>query len=261
MNKIKIFVVAILGLFASTSTYAQLLTRENVDARLIQGTRPVAGNFGFTVGAGLIEIQEMIDDDVDLRGLPLMNFNYYFTDNIEFTLGTQIYNLKKKSEGKLLEGTGNEVYNESENFLRFMPGANYHLDQSNFWDTYGGANIILGNKSEKHEIRDRLNESGDYSAESMKMSSFVWGFDLHFGIRKFIADLPLAISVEAGILGEKDSNTQYEYKTESSIGGVVTSQEFYTREADSEGVFSELEQSEWEIGANLRFGLTYFFRR
>ena len=258
----KILAVAVLGLFVSSTAFGQLMVRDNTDGRVIQGTRPEAGNFGFTIGSGFTEIKEMFDEDIHLRGLPLMNFNYYFTDNIEITLATQIYNKRMKSEGNLLDSAGIEVNNDYEHYVRFMPGVNYHFDQTNFFDTYAGANIILGSEGETREVGERLNKTGDYYSESAKKSSFVWGFDLHFGIRRFIGDLPVAWSLEAGMQGLKRSNTQYEFETKSTVGGVETAQSFLKTEDDSDELkFSDLKQSEFEIGANLRFGVSLFFRQ
>jgi hypothetical protein len=262
----KILAVAVLGLFASSAAFGQLMVRESMDARLIHGTRPEAGNFGFTIGSGFAEIVEMIDDigedKMTLRGLPLMNFNYYLNDNIEITLGTQVYNKKMVSSGNLMDDSdlGIEAENTSLKYLRFMPGVNYHFDQTNFFDTYGGVNIILGTQGEKIQVAERINETGDYYAETQAQSAFVWGYDVHFGIRRFIADLPLAISFEAGIQGVSKSGTEYEFETESTIGGVKTSQTYYTKDADDDLRFKDLDQSEFVMGGNLRFGITYFFR-
>ncbi len=240
----------------------QLIERENVNANVASGTRPEQGNFGFTLAAGYAEIKEMVDEDVDFRGLPLMNFNYYLMDNIEIVLGTSIYSLTETFEGSLTEttATGIENNNTKTSFMRFMPGVNYHFAQNNILDTYIGLGGIIGTEKDLVQTSEKITSTGDFASSSYTKSTFVSGFNFNFGVRSFVADLPFAIGLEFGINGVNHSNLQYEVEDQGSVGGVVTKQSYFTEEVDSELQYESLEYKKFEVGANARFVLTYYFR-
>ncbi|PIB36628.1 hypothetical protein BFP72_15080 [Reichenbachiella sp. 5M10] len=241
---------------------AQLMERENVDAKIYAGTRPEAGDFGFTLAAGYAEIKEMADEDTDYRGFPLMNFNYYVSNNLEAVIGIQVYNLSEKFNGELLDAVGLEIDTEKESNFRVTPGVNYHFAPSNFLDTYLGVSAIVGTEKNEVVTADRTSLTGDYASEHFSKSTFVTGFDFRFGVRTFIADLPFALGAEFGINGVNHSNLQYETTTESSIGGVTTKQTFYTKEADAAAAkYKSLEYKKFEMGSNVRLVLTYYFRK
>lgn len=260
--KFKTIILSTLLILTSTIVFGQLIDRESVSSKIKTGTRPDTGNFGFYLGASFTEIEEMLDENIDLRGLPLMNFKYYYTDKIEIRLGTQIYSVSEKFEGTLLNTEiGIEDNIDKESYLRFIPGVNYHFASLNFMDTYGGLGIILG--SEKNEIitNEKYNITGDFFSDHYTKKTFVWGFNVNFGMQAFIADLPFSIGVEFGITGLKHSNLQYEHKTKSSVGGVVTNQTYYTIDKNSLLQYKSLEYEKFEIGGDLKFTISYYFRK
>ncbi|QSE97630.1 hypothetical protein [Fulvivirga lutea] len=259
----KIYKIVLLtaATLVSSVTFGQLLERENVESRIAVGTRPEAGDFGFMLGISAQEIDEFSDSDLDTRGYPLMSFKYYLTDQLELRLNTQIYEKTKKIQGDLVNTLGQEDNIDKESFYRFMPSAQYHFSSTNLLDTYAGAGIIIG--TEKNEVltTEKTTLTGDFIADQYTKSTFVWGFNINFGVQAFIADLPLALAVEASIRGLKHSNLQYEVNSKSSVGGVVTDQTFYTLSDDAELRYQSLEYKEFELGADLRFMLSYYFRR
>ncbi len=260
--KFKTIIISFLLLLAGSITYGQLIDRENVSSKIKTGTRPDSGNFGFYLGASFVELEEMLDENIDLRGVPLMNFKYYYTDKIEIRLGTQIYSVNEKFKGTLLDSEiGLEDNVDKETFLRFIPGVNYHFTSLNFLDTYGGLGIVLG--SEKNEVitNEKYNLTGDFFSDHYTKKTFVWGFNLCFGMQAFVADLPFSVGVEFGITGLKHSNLQYEHKTKSSVGGVVTDQTYYTINQNSLLQYESLEYEKFELGADLRFSISYYFRK
>lgn len=261
MKIYKVVAFVVLALFSSAQAYAQLLERDNVKSRIRVGTRPQQGDFGFLFGASLEELSEIFDDDLSVRGFPLMSFKYYLSDNIELRLNSQIYNKSKSIQGSLINQTGQEDNVDKESFVRFMPSAHYHFASTNLLDTYAGVGIILG--SERNEIltTDKTNLTGDYVSRRMTKKTFVTGFNINFGLQAFIADLPISAGVEASIRGIKHSNLQYENTFSSSVGGVVTEQTYFTVDKTSILRHQSLEYKSFEMGADLRFLLSYYFRR
>lgn len=261
MKIIKVVAFSILTFAFGTETFAQLLERDNVKSRIAVGTRPQQGDFGFLFGASLEEISEILDDDLSIRGFPLMSFKYYLSDNLELRLNTQSYSKSKSIQGSLVNQIGLEDDIDKESYLRFMPSAQYHFASSNLLDTYAGLGIIIG--SERNEIltTDKTNVTGDYVTNRMIKKTFVSGFNVNFGLQAFIADLPLSLGVEASIRGLKHSNLQYENTFSSSVGGVVTEQTYFSVDKDSLLRYQSLEYKSFDLGADLRFLLSYYFRR
>lgn len=262
MKHNRIILFSVLLLTISTITQAQLLERENVKSRIAAGSRPEAGDFGFMIGASIEEIKEIFDDETDIQGFPpLLSFKYYLTDNIELRLNTQSYAKSKDIQGSIVNQVGLEDNVNKESFIRFLPSAQYHFANSNLLDTYGGFGIIIG--SEKNEIMttEKTTINGDYVALHLSKKTFVSGFNIDFGLQAFVADLPISIGIEASLRGVRHSNLQYENTFSSSVGGVVTNQTYLTIDKDSALKYSSLKYKTYEVGADLRFMLSYYFRR
>jgi hypothetical protein len=261
MKIYKIFLLTISVFAISTASHAQLLERDNVKSRIAVGTRPQQGDFGFMIGPSLEEISEIFDDDLSIRGFPLMSFKYYFSDNLELRLNTQSYAKSKSIQGSLVNQVGLEDDVDKESFVRFMPSAQYHFDNSNLLDAYAGIGVILG--GEKNEIltTEKTTITGDYVATHMTKKTFVTGFNINFGLQAFIADLPISLGVEASIRGLKHSNLQYENTFSSSVGGVVTNQTYFSVDKDSTLRYESLKYKSFDLGADVRIMLSYYFRR
>ena len=245
----------------STSSFAQLLERENVESKIVTGTRPVAGNFGYFIGPSIVEIREIFDNNIDVRGFPLMGLKYYVTDNIEVRLTSQIYGNSEVIQGDLVNQIGNEDNVQKDLYYRFMPSAQYHFSSSNFLDTYAGLGIIFGTEINEVQTTQKTNLTGDYFAESYRQQTTDLGFNVNFGLQAFVADLPISLGVEASIRGLKRNNLQYEATTVSSVGGVVNEQTFFTRQANAALEYENLDYSTYEVGGDVRFLITYYFRR
>ncbi|HYG02128.1 MAG TPA: hypothetical protein VD927_06750 [Chryseosolibacter sp.] len=262
MKSYKIFFITLLVVSSiSTASVGQLLQRDNVQSRIAVGTRPEQGDFGFMVGASFEEISEIVDDDISLRGFPLMSFKYYFTDNIELRLNTQMYAKSKVIQGSIANQIGQEDNVDKESFVRFMPSAHYHFASSNLLDTYAGVGLIIG--SEKNEIitSEKTSLTGDYLATHMSKKTFVTGFNINFGLQAFVADLPISFALEASIRGLKHSNLQYENSLSSSVGGIVTNQTYSSIDEDAVIRYESLKYKSFDLGADVRFILSYYFRR
>ncbi len=265
MKTNKLYILFALAFIISSGSYGQLLKRENVDRNIATGTRPVQGNLGYFISISGVEFEELfIDDNLDIRGFPLMGVKYYLSDQLELRMSTQLYGTTEKQQGTLVNAVGQEDNVRKETFMRFMPGVYYHFDQSNFLDTYAGIGFIVGAEIDEVLTTQKINLTGDFFSEQFRKQTFDWGFNFTYGLQAFVADLPIAIAVEASIRGLKKTKLEYESTTKSSVGGVVTEQTFFTNEIPSGSSalqFDELEYSKYEYGADLRFMITYYFRK
>jgi hypothetical protein len=262
MKPYKIFLLVLSALVVSTVTNAQLLERDNVNSRIAVGTRPQQGDFGFMFGASIEEVREILDDELSIRGFPLMSFKYYFSDNLEVRLNTQSYGKSKSIQGSLSNNQiGQEDDVEKESFIRFMPSAQYHFANSNLLDTYAGIGVIIGSEKNQVITSERTTIAGDYVANRMSKKTFVTGFNINFGLQAFIADLPISLGVEASIRGLKHSNLQYENIFKQSVGGVETTQTYYTIDQASSQRYESLEYKSFDLGADVRIMLSYYFRK
>ena len=259
--KFNIIILSVFAFLFCNTTYGQLLERENVERNIASGTRPVAGNMGYFIGPSMVELTEILDDELDIRGFPLMGVKYYFTDEIEFRLTAQIYGKSEKYNGTLTNSIDLEDNIEKESFYRFMPSVQYHFSNSNFLDTYAGLGIIFGSEKDEVQTTQKTNLSGDFYSETLSKSTFDYGFNLNFGLQAFVADLPIALAVETSIRGLKKANVEYEASSTSSVGGIVTEQSYYAISKESTSRFESLTYTKYEVGADLRFMITYFFRK
>lgn len=213
-------------------------------------------------GPSIEEVREILDDKLSIRGFPLMSFKYYFTDNLELRLNTQSYTKTKSIQGALSNNQiGQEDDVEKESFVRFMPSAQYHFASSNLFDTYAGIGLIIGSEKNQIVTSEKTSITGDYVANQMTKKTFVTGFNINFGLQAFIADLPLSLGVEASIRGLKHSNLQYENTFKSSVGGVATNQTYYTIDESSALRYESLKYKSFDLGADLRIILSYYFRK
>lgn len=262
MKNYKAIVLIILTFTLGTGAFAQLLERDNVTSRIRVGTRPQQGDFGFMFALSYAEIKEMTDDDLDIRGFPLMSFKYYLTDNLELRLNTQSYKKIISVQGTLVNQIGQEDNVDKQSFSRFMPSALYHFASTNLLDTYAGLGIIIGSGRNEILTTDKTNLTGDYVSNHKTKKTFVTGFNLTFGLQAFIADLPISLGLEVSVRGLKHSNLQYENVFSSSVGGVVTNQTYFSLDANDDALrYQTLEYKKFEMGADLRILLSYYFRR
>jgi hypothetical protein len=142
-----------------------------------------------------------------------------------------------------------------------MPSVQMHFASSNLFDTYAGLGVIIGSEKNQVITSEKTSITGDYVANQMTKKTFVTGFNINFGLQAFVADLPISLGVEASIRGLKHSNLQYENTLQSSVGGVDTNQTYYTIDETSALRYESLEYKSFDLGADVRIMLSYYFRR
>jgi hypothetical protein len=248
---------------ATLGASAQLSTRVNDSSVIKVGTRPEQGDFAFYLSSSFQEIDQMVDDDIEVTGIPLIHLRYYLSDDVALGLGIQTYKSKKFLSGRLPQdetGTINDISIESRYLV--SPRIEYHFSDHNILDTYVGLEIPVGYEKDIVEFGEKYNLSGDYTNERSERTSFVYGYSIFAGFQAFIADLPMAIGLELGVRGFNHGDMTYKNTKEYSINGVEHSQTYYTTDNNGYSAeYDELNYSKFELGSDLRITLNYFFSR
>ncbi len=219
-----------------TVASAQLTTGKSSATQLKTGNRPGAGDWGVYVGVAYSDFKNIFDKDVNFEGFPLVNLKYYLTDNIELRLGLQFQGTSTSSSGSFddefevteytessLEGDleGGEsiaststitsmssfANKASDRTNRIKPGVAYHFSNKNLLDVYMGAELPIGWNNRSISYYETEYSSSDYDnsySKTISNSPFFIGFGAFIGLQCFVADLPLAIGIEYGILGIKE---------------------------------------------------------
>jgi hypothetical protein len=267
----KLFYIILLVAFSGVSDclQAQLSEREDNPSVLKVGTRPVKGDFGLLFGPSFVELEDFADKDIDIRGLPLLKFKYYLSDNFELRLGIQNYKRGKSFDGALAPDNGGyTIDNELKSFFRLTPGVAYHFSHKNILNIYVGGEIPFG--SDKYRVDRRYEMASalanrDYMETNITKTTSVYGYSFFIGMQAFIADLPMAIGVEYGMARLVNSNLQYEVDYSERIDGSSESFNYFTANNPLDYYdlveYSDLKYSKFESGANLRLTFSYYFMK
>lgn len=268
MKKIILFVTFIALLAVVNTSYAQLSDRVNNPTTFKAGTRPIAGNIGISVGSSVNDIQNIMDDDKEYKTLPIASFKFYKTDKFVITIGVKGSKDKKLAKGEIDPAVDPSTlvlkeFVTTESEFMIVPGFEKHFMSSNILDVYVGLKIPLGTVRDLKENNEE-HENGDYNKNSASKRSFAYGLDGIIGLQIFIADLPIALGVELELssLGYISNKTKVE--NEVSVGGVSSSQTYYTSDLDPSlsGIyFEKLSARSFETESDLRISLSYFFNK
>lgn len=248
-----------------TYCQAQLSTGKPTSSVMKTGNRPGAGDFGIFIGPSYSEIKDMIDEKISFRGVPLVNFKYFASQNLEWRLGIQLYRKMEKLKGDLTqlqmgedleetENMGSETSKKVDGYCRFTPGFAWHFSPKNILDVYVGANLPFGWIKDK--MIDEYVYEGDTEKNNLTRSSFAIGFGAFIGLQVFIADLPFAVGLEYGFSGLRYLGVKYKHEIENAEGSCV----YYTKEKGDEKIYSKLKSSKGEFGADARVTFSYYFR-
>lgn len=249
MKRVSLFILCLFGCY--TLTYAQLSTRENVASVIHTGTRPEAKDFGIFIGPSASEVKMMIDKDIRWRGLPLVNFKYYFKAKLEGRIGLQFSKTREKSEGDLLSGGSTKTIDVN-SFNRITPGIAYHFSSKNLIDVYVGANMPLG----WDRYKSVNNGSGDKNEVSQNV--FVIGLGGFIGLQWFVADLPVSIGLEYGFYGLNQRGMKYKHVVRSG----ESTQTFYTNDLGNDSPrYDNLKHTKFDVGSDARVTLSYYFKK
>ena len=245
MKKFLSFVAAVL---LAVPTFAQISDAEPTAHTLKTGNRPVKGTFGLYMGVTSDMFKDWSDNNISVSSLPIINFKYMQTDNIELRLGFEFSKNKTVTKGELSD---TDVKSKKVNASNtFTPGFAYHFSPKNILDVYAGAELPIG------WTRDKVyNESGDdYS--SVKHGAFNIGLGGFIGLQAFIGHLPLALGVEYGLSAKLDLGDTYRYAVKSS-----GSKNEWVSDTPSGPRFDKLKKRDGAWGSQFRITLSYYFNK
>ena len=252
----KSLILMILLFIGSAPIMAQISEGEPYSRTIRTGNRPGSGDWGIFIGPSFSEIEQMFDYGISWRGLPLVNVKYYLKDNLELRCGIQASKLTYNTNGYYWEDEFNTEYNNktSESLFRLSPGIARHFSPTNILDVYVGATLPFGLSTDKYI--NRINGKGNGTSER---SSFEIGVGAYIGLQCFVADLPVAIGLEYGLSAVKYFGQKYKNVITDEDG---VEQTYYTEEPDYgwSTQYSELKRSKGELGADVRFTISYFFK-
>ena len=275
----KLFVVMACLAFAGALQAQSLLTKGNPYATNVRtGNRPGAGDWGLYIGPSYAEVMDLMDClgnftlgnavDVTIRGLPLVNLKYYFSDNLEIRGGIQYYKRSQKASGNEIFVLGTDEkqlnYKESEWYFRLIPGVAYHFSPKNVLDVYVGASVPLGYegnllKKDYPSWTTGITLDGE-AYELNERKSLCVGLEAFIGLQAFVADLPLSIGLEYGLSGITHMGEKYKYEYKDAAGALQTT---YTPNfgitSEGTGDFRDLKASSKVFGSDFRLTITYYF--
>ncbi len=265
----KKFVTLLVLLSTVVVASAQISTGQSTSSVLKTGNRPTSGDWGIYVGTSYSDFESIIAPEMTFEGFPLVNIKHYLSNNLEARLGIQIQGTTTSTSGtNTYEISSTELTSKfkdkvSEGTNRFRPGFAYHFSKRNLLDVYMGAEIPLGwnNRSVSYSKIDGSETYEDFSKE-VSSSPFFVGIGAFIGIQCFVADLPLAIGVEYGILGLKEFGTDKAKVVSLDEDGNKTTQYYISNANASESItyFDSLNSSRSAFSNDARITITYYFK-
>lgn len=256
--------------FGTAVSFAQISTGKPSSREIRTGNRPEAGDFGLYLGM-TSDIVKGFDKNTQLKALPLLNFKYMMTDQLEGRLGLELLQSSTKYTGDLLSNNTSgeqitiptsDVTGSSTALL--YPGIAWHFSSKNILDVYVGAELPFGWQdnytSRTASGTPEMGESGTETiinrSTDITKRSFVIGIGAFFGVQAFIANLPLAIGAEFGLSSRFDTGVKYKYVTRNG----AEEQRYYTTKLNDAAHYDNLVAKTGEIGGQVRLTLTYYFK-
>lgn len=256
MKKFFLFIVLLAGFL--TSGNAQITTGKSTSKVIKTGNRAQAGDYGLYFGGTTNMFKNLVDKNIEFTTLPLINFKYMYTDQMEFRLGLEFWKTKDKQKFEIEEGEGEEkeTFNgavktlESRNYL--YPGVAYHFSTNNLLDVYVGGEMPIG--WTRYGV---YNDNGDNGYNNTSKTTFDIGLGAFIGLQAYIANLPLAIGVEYGLSTMLHAGDKYKHEAKT---GEEDEQVWYTKTLDDKNKYDKLKARKTEVGSQVRFTLTYYFK-
>lgn len=264
--KKKILFLALCAMCFSITSFAQITTGETSAKKIKIGNRAQAGDFGLYVGGTTEMFKDLFNDDLKVKALPLINFKYMYSNDLEFRLGLEFYKKTGTTKSELKEDIGGDkIITESKNHTiesrnYIYPGIAYHFSKSNLLDIYVGAELPMG--WERYAVKNSSEVDGEDFTQNVSRGTFNIGLGAFIGLQAYIANLPLAIGFEYGISSMLHAGLRYKHVQTDEDGKEQT---YYTNELPGNPGFDgteydSLKIKQGEIGSQFRFTLTYYFK-
>ncbi len=265
----KIFTLLVLLCMVGVA-HAQISTGKSSSSVLKMGNRPSAGDWGVYLGVAYSDIESIVAPEVTFEGFPLVNIKHYLSNNLEVRLGLQLQGLTTSVSGTDEYVTSTDV-NLTSKFKdkttdatsRFRPGFAYHFSNRNLLDVYMGVEVPFGWNSRSVSYY-KVEGSSDYESFSKEISSspFFVGVGAFIGMQCFVADLPLAIGVEYGLLGIKEFGTDKAKVVSLDEDGKKQTQYYLSSSEVNESItyYDSLSSSRSAFSNDARITITYYFK-
>jgi|GEM_PF-1040988 len=244
MKKILLFTAFVV--LTVSQSFAQLSTRENYDVNLRLGTRPQAGDacLQFVLPLFSDSLSAFLYSGNSLFANDFLTYKYYMTDDVVLRTGLRWSVESGKFSGTAADSTDinpipeTELQTVEQKFtsrdFSIAAGLEKHFSNSNIFDVYGGAEIMIGlGKDKSRNDRDYFN--GDKQYMTSTTNTRVLGFGLVTGFNIFVAELPLSIGLEYGLTGKWLFGGKTKVEVDEDINGTSVSGEYFTQEEDAFG--------------------------
>ena len=258
-----LLIAVVLCVCAVSQAFGQISNGSPTARTIKTGNRPGEGDWGLYVGLSLDQIKDLKNKDIDWKGIPILNFKYFTSDNLELRLGFLGNSKSAKAKGDLYETPGDFDSATKDNLVKdkageycFYPGIAWHFSPTNILDVYVGCDIPIGYDYDKYtKIYDGKNRA------TQTRSSFEIGFEGFVGLQCFIADLPLAVGVEYGFSGMRYFGQKYKHIITDADDNEQT---FYTTDKVRDGeepeeYYKNLKSRKGKFGSEIRFTVSYYF--
>ncbi len=282
-----LLVISMLALGASSVMAQGLSTRENEAIVAKLGARPVAGDAALNFVIPLVGLnandgtQAGLFDGNMLGSGDLLTFKYYHTDNFVLRAGVRLYANNDRMSGDVLndEPSGNTLadgaisnvtnINQDRSYVLAL-GFEHHFSNSNIFDVYTGADLLLGFNKMRNTLERQYNvidgTVDDITTRDLlteQTNSTVIGLGWVVGWNTFIAQLPISVGIEYGLslkwlIGGRTKVTE-ELDIQNADNQNSYAVEYYTTD-DMPGVnFSDLSRRNFNMDTNQNVRLTFQF--
>ncbi len=246
----KLILLTVCFSFIAAGLQAQLSTRENYDQRLKLSTRPKAGDASLQFVIPIIDLSSSDSSNAGLyKGNSLfrsdfLTYKYYLTDQNVLRLALRYTVANARMEGTAPDSTGslnpiNENLDEIETDLKRLQqrdfaiagGLEKHFSNSNIFDVYGGAEVMIGlGKNKTIDQEEYFNGNKEFTTKTTNTK--ILGFGLVTGFNVFIAELPISIGLEYGLTGKWMFGGKTKVEREQTVGTISQSAEWFEQEED-----------------------------
>lgn len=261
----KILLILTMVMITGAFAFSQLSSRENDATVLKLGTRPGSGDMALTFAPLSLDRGGPADLRISnqLGQGDFLTFKYYMNEGTALRIGLCLTKESTGLKGDIVDNTGDFIEsvidNENSREFTIVPGLEKHYNAANIFDVYAGADLYLGFRrySYKYEVEE---DNGDYIKYKESSNPLVVGLGGVVGFNVFIAQLPVSLGIEYGLNMKWTNAGKSKIKSDSSIGGTTTSQEYFLEDGSAIR-YSKLSLSEIGINTNnnVRIVLNIYF--
>lgn len=283
-----LLVITLLALGGSSAFAQGLSTRENEAIVAKLGARPVAGDAALNFVIPIVGLNG--DDDAGLFNGNLLSpgdlltFKYYHTDNFVLRAGIRLYADNDRMSGTVLNDlpSDNELGDQDTSMVENINqmreytlalGFEHHFSNSNIFDVYTGADLLLGfrkdrttNEVEYNVIDGAQDDILTRDLMTSQTNSTVIGLGWVIGWNTFVAQLPISVGIEYGlsmkwVLGGRTKVTE-ERDIQNAVDDNTYSVEYY-QSGDDPMMYSDLSQRGFNMDTNqnVRLTVNFYFTR